>query len=71
MIKAATCTDLKKLIEAHLKQTEGHVKKIEQVFKLISEKVKGQKCEATVGLLKEGDDGGNPRRGKVGQRFAH
>lgn len=56
MVKAATCPDLKKAIQAHLKQTEGHVKKVEQVFQSFGEKARGQTCEATVGLLEEGDE---------------
>lgn len=56
MVKAATSADLKAAIQAHLKQTEGHVTKLEQVFKSFNEKAKGQTCEATVGLLKEGDE---------------
>jgi len=56
MVKAATCPDLKKTIQSHLKETEGHVQKLEQVFKSFGEKVKGKTCEATVGLLKEGDE---------------
>jgi ferritin-like metal-binding protein YciE len=54
MAKAATCPDLKEAIQAHLKETEGHVKKLEQVFQCFGEKAKGQTCEATVGLLEEG-----------------
>lgn len=56
MAKAATCDDLKKAIESHLGETEGHVKKLEQVFECFGEKAKGQTCEATVGLLAEGDE---------------
>jgi ferritin-like metal-binding protein YciE len=55
MIKAATCTHLQKLIQAHLKETVRHVKTLEKVFKSFAAKVKGKKCEATIGLLKEGD----------------
>jgi ferritin-like metal-binding protein YciE len=40
----------------HLKETEGHVTKLEQVFQCFDEKAKGKTCEATVGLLKEGDE---------------
>jgi ferritin-like metal-binding protein YciE len=32
MAKAATCPDLKEAIQSHLKETEGHVQKLEQVF---------------------------------------
>jgi ferritin-like metal-binding protein YciE len=56
MAKAATCTHLQKAILSHLKETEGHVTKLEQVFKCFDEKSKAKKCEATVGLLKEGDE---------------
>jgi ferritin-like metal-binding protein YciE len=56
MANAATSTPLKKAFEAHLKQTEGHVKKLEEVFHCFDKKAKGKTCEATVGLLKEGDE---------------
>ena len=56
MARAATCEDLKKAIQSHLKETEGHVKKLEQVFHSFDEKARGQTCEATVGLLEEGDE---------------
>ena len=54
--KAATCDDLKAAIQSHLKETEGHVKKLEEVFESFDEKAKGKTCEATVGLLEEGDE---------------
>jgi len=56
MSKAATCQDLKAAIQSHLRETEGHVRKLEQVFQSFGEKAKGQTCEATVGLLEEGDE---------------
>ena len=56
MAKAATCSDLKEAILSHLKETEGHVTKLERVFKAFGEKAKGKKCEATVGLLEEADE---------------
>jgi ferritin-like metal-binding protein YciE len=56
MAKAATCDDLKGAFLSHLKETEGHVKKLEQVFQAFDETAKGKKCEATVGLLEEGDE---------------
>ena len=56
MAKAATCEDLKAAILSHLKETEGHVTKLEQVFQAFDEKARGKTCEATVGLLKEGDE---------------
>lgn len=56
MIKAATSDELKKAFQTHLQETEGHVTKIEKVFKIFGEAAKGKKCEAAVGLLKEGDE---------------
>ena len=56
LAKAATCPDLREAILSHLKETEGHVKKLEQVFQSFNEKAKGKTCEATEGLLEEGDE---------------
>ena len=56
MAKAATCTELKEAILSHLEETKGHVKKLEQVFECFDEKPKGKTCEATKGLVKEGDE---------------
>ena len=56
MAKAATCPDLKEAMEKHLQETQGHVKKLEQVFQAFGEKAAGQTCEATKGLLEEGDE---------------
>lgn len=56
MVKAATCVHLQDALQKHLKETQGQIKNLEQVFKSIGEKAKGKKCEATVGLLEEGDE---------------
>jgi ferritin-like metal-binding protein YciE len=56
MAKTATGMHLQKLIRSHLKETIGHVKKLETVFKSFDAKVRAKKCEATLGLLKEGDE---------------
>ena len=56
MAAAATCSELKKAIKSHLKETQGQVKKLERVFKSFDLKPKGKTCEATVGLLEEGDE---------------
>ncbi len=55
LARAATCPDLKAAFQSHLKETEGHAKKLEQVFQCFGKKAKGKTCEATVGLLKEGE----------------
>lgn len=56
LVKAATSEELKEALQAHLVETEGHITKVEQVFAAFDEKPKSKKCEATVGLLDEGDE---------------
>jgi ferritin-like metal-binding protein YciE len=53
---AATCEKLKAAFLAHLEETRGHVTRLNKVFKSFGKKAQGKKCEATVGLLKEGDE---------------
>lgn len=65
MAKAATNPALKKAFEVHLEQTLGHAKKVEEVFGCFDRKPKAETCDATVGLLKEGEEmaatfGGSP-----------
>jgi ferritin-like metal-binding protein YciE len=54
MAKAATHPDLKAAFEEHRLQTEGQVERLEQVFKLLGQPVKGKKCEGMAGLIEEG-----------------
>jgi ferritin-like metal-binding protein YciE len=56
MAKAATCTHLQTAFLAHLEETKGHVKKVEQVFECFNKSPRGKTCEATKGLLAEGDE---------------
>jgi ferritin-like metal-binding protein YciE len=64
MIKAATSDDLKEALQSHLEETEGHVTKVEQVFEAFDETAKGKKCDATVGLLEEGDEIAKDNKGE-------
>ena len=56
LAKAASCTDLKGAIEEHLQETQGHVTLLEKVFQCFDLEAKGKTCEATKGLLEEGDE---------------
>ena len=56
MAKAAKASELKAAFETHLKQTEGHVTRLEQAFKLLGLKPEAVPCEAIKGILKEGDE---------------
>lgn len=56
MAKAATSPALRKALEFHKHQSEGHIAKVEEVFGCFGRKPKSKTCEATVGLLKEGEE---------------
>jgi ferritin-like metal-binding protein YciE len=56
MAHAAKSTALKQGFETHLEQTEGQIKRLEQVFKLVDTKAEGVPCEAIKGILKEADE---------------
>jgi ferritin-like metal-binding protein YciE len=56
LAKAATAPDLKKGFELHLKQTEEHVSRIEGICEGLNVKPTGKTCEATAGLVKEGQE---------------
>jgi ferritin-like metal-binding protein YciE len=56
MAENATSKKLKTAFESHLKETENHVKRLEQVFQVIGEQAKGEKCKAMEGLIKESED---------------
>ena len=56
MAKAATTDELRNAIQKHLSETENHVTRLEQAFESIGEKAVAKKCEAMVGLIKEGDE---------------
>jgi ferritin-like metal-binding protein YciE len=56
MAKAATSASLRAGFEEHLKQTEGHIKRLEQIFKNLDEKPTGKKCKGMEGLLEEGKE---------------
>ena len=53
MISKATSDELISALEDHLAVTEGHVDRLEQVFKIIGEKAEAKKCEAMDGLIEE------------------
>lgn len=56
LVKAAPCAKLKTALASHLSETEDQAKKLEAVFHCFDEKPKAQRCEATIGLLKESDE---------------
>ncbi len=54
MAKAASSAKLRKGFEDHLRQTEGHVERLENIFEQLGVKPRGPKCEAMEGLIEEG-----------------
>lgn len=63
---AKHCSDskLKQAIEHHLKETQGHVERLENIFERLNKSPKGKTCEGMKGLITEADermkDGGDP-----------
>jgi len=56
MTKAAQNHALKAAFEKHRVETEGHVKRLEEVFELLQEKPHAKTCEAILGIVKEGEE---------------
>jgi ferritin-like metal-binding protein YciE len=56
MAKAATSEELRAGFEEHLEQTQGHVERLEQIFKELGEKPTGKKCKGMEGLVEEGEE---------------
>jgi ferritin-like metal-binding protein YciE len=56
MAKAATSPALKAAFEKHLAETEGQVKRLEQVFEALGETAKTKTCKAMQGLIAEGEE---------------
>ena len=56
MIDKASDGELKKGFQTHLKQTRGHIKRLDQAFKKLKHDPKGTKCPAIDGILDEANE---------------
>lgn len=56
MAKAAESDDLRDAFEGHLKQTQGHVERLERAFQAIDMKPTAKVCHAMMGLIEEGKE---------------
>ncbi len=56
MAEAATSPQLKQAFQAHLTETEGHVSRLERIFRDINVEPKRETCEAMKGLIAEGEE---------------
>src|SRR6476646_6537178 len=54
LAKSAANPTLRQAFEGHLKETEGHVERLEQVFESLGEKVRGKHCDGIAGIIEEG-----------------
>ena len=56
MASKASSTDLKAAFTEHAQETEGQVKRLDKVFKLIGKKPEGKECPALKGLVQETEE---------------
>lgn len=56
MVAKATSPALKQGFETHLRETEGHIGRLKEVFKLHGVEEKGITCPAIDGILKEANE---------------
>jgi ferritin-like metal-binding protein YciE len=56
MAKKADSDELGQAFEHHLKETEGQVQRLEQIFALCDLKPSGKTCHAIKGILEEGEE---------------
>ena len=54
MAKAASSPQLRAAFQAHLEETRGQVKRLEEVFESLDEKVSGKHCDGIAGIIEEG-----------------
>ena len=56
MIEKASDSQLKQGFKTHLGETENHVTRLEQVFRMHNAEIKGVNCPAIDGIIEEADD---------------
>src|SRR5262249_43833897 len=56
MADAARSSALKAAFQEHFRQTEGHVSRLEQVFRMLGKSAQTKTCEAMKGLVEEGSE---------------
>jgi ferritin-like metal-binding protein YciE len=54
LAKAASTAPLREAFESHLRETQGQIQRLEQVFASLDEKVRGKHCEGMAGIIEEG-----------------
>jgi ferritin-like metal-binding protein YciE len=56
MIEKASNTELKNAFKHHLEETKGHVKRVEEVFRMHGVEAKGVDCPAIDGIIEEAEE---------------
>jgi ferritin-like metal-binding protein YciE len=56
LAKNAQSPDLQRAFQEHLKQTEGHVERIERIVSNLGGSPRGKKCVGMEGLIEEGNE---------------
>jgi ferritin-like metal-binding protein YciE len=56
MADAAHCPELQQAFRMHLQETEGHVRRLEQIFQELNREPTRETCAAMKGLISEGSD---------------
>ena len=56
MISKVSNSELKQGLQSHLRETQQHVTRLEQVFKMLDSKVSSVTCPAIDGILEEADE---------------
>jgi ferritin-like metal-binding protein YciE len=54
--KKASSPELKSALEEHLVQTEGHINRLEEVFRILGQPPKAKPCAAMKGILEEASE---------------
>ena len=54
LAKTATAQPLRDAFESHLEETRSQVERLEQVFELLDETVRGKHCDGIAGIIEEG-----------------
>jgi ferritin-like metal-binding protein YciE len=54
LARASCSRQLRAAFETHLKETLGHVQRLEQVFESLGEQARGKHCDGIAGIINEG-----------------
>ncbi|MDI4656086.1 ferritin-like domain-containing protein [Xanthobacter autotrophicus] len=56
MVETASSATLRQAFQSHLGETEGHVKRLEEVFRLLGVEARTVKCPAIDGIIAEAEE---------------